>query len=202
MRPNRIDDARLLAALGDLPRERFVPEELEPVAYVDEDLPLGRGRFLTEPLVLARLVQAARIVPGAKVLDVGCATGYGAAIMARLGASTIALDDSREVADRARATLAALGVSGVEVVVGPLAAGWPARAPYDAIVIEGGAAEVPRTLLDQLAEGGALLAVVVHDAAGKLTRFEKRSGAIVPVVLSDASIPLLAAFAKAPRFVF
>jgi protein-L-isoaspartate(D-aspartate) O-methyltransferase len=202
MRPNRILDRPLLDALGTLPRERFVPHGLEAVAYVDEDLPLGQGRFLTEPLVLARLIMNAGVRQGSRVLDVGCATGYGAAVMARLGAAVTALEEVREVADRARANLGALGLSGVEVVVGPLVAGWPAKAPYDAILIEGGIAEAPGAILSQLADGGALTAVVLSGAAGHIMRFEKRAGIVAPVVLENAQTPALAAFAQAPRFVF
>jgi protein-L-isoaspartate(D-aspartate) O-methyltransferase len=201
MRPNRVTDPALIEALARVPREGFVPDGLKANAYIDEDLPLGGGRFLTEPLVLARLIQAARPEPGAKALDVACATGYGAAVLAELGVRVVALEESAALADRARAALATrAGV--VEVVVGPLAAGWSAAAPYDAIVIEGGVAEVPPALLDQLAEGGSLTAVLVDRGASRLVRLVKQGGVVSTVDLYDAAVPALAAFAPPLKFTF
>ncbi|MGH6717970.1 MAG: protein-L-isoaspartate O-methyltransferase family protein [Alphaproteobacteria bacterium] len=201
IRPNRVTDPALVEALSRVPREGFVPAGLKANAYVDEDLPLGGGRFLTEPLVLARLIQAARPANGAKVLDIGCATGYGAAVLAELGVRVVALEDQATLADRARAALGArAGV--VEVVVGPLRAGWPAAAPYDAIIIEGGVAEVPPALLDQLADGGSLAAVLIDTGVGRLARLVKQGGVVSRVDLYDAAVPALDAFAAAPKFAF
>jgi protein-L-isoaspartate(D-aspartate) O-methyltransferase len=201
MRPNRVTEPALVEVLGQMPRERFVPEPLRPTAYVDEDLPLGGGRFLTEPLVLARLIQAIRVKPGAKVLDIGCTTGYGAAVLARLGARVTALD-GLDMAARARANLAELGVTGVEVVSGPLRDGWRAGAPYDGIIIEGGVARVPDALFDQLAPGGCIATVLTGEGAGRLVAFAKLGDGIARRDLFDAAVPALAAFAPEPGFVF
>lgn len=201
MRPNRVTEPALVEALGHVPRERFAPDALRAAAYVDEDLPLGGGRYLTEPLVIARLIQAIRIRPDAKVLDVGCATGYGAAILARLGARVVALDDDAMVR-RAGAVLSALGIGGIELAAGPLDQGWRQGAPYDGIIIEGGVAQVPDALLDQLAEGGHLAAVLTERGAGRLACFSRQGGVTSRRDLFDAAVPPLAAFAPTPGFVF
>lgn len=201
MRPNRVTEPALVEALSRIPRESFVPEGLKANAYVDEDLPLGDGRFLTEPLVLARLIQAAGPGPGATVLDIGGATGYGAAVLAELGVRVVALEESETLARQARAVLGARAGS-VDIVVGPLRAGWPGGAPYDAIIIEGGVVEVPPGLVDQLAEGGSLAAVLMGEGTGRLVRLTKQDGAVSRVDLHDAAVPLLAAFQPAPTFVF
>lgn len=201
MRPNRVTELALVEALGQVPRERFVPEPLRPTAYVDEDLPLGGGRFLTEPLVLARLIQAVRVKPGAKVLDIGCATGYGAAVLARLGARVVALDGP-DMAARARANLAELVVKGVDVVSGPLRDGWRAGAPYDGIIIEGGVARVPEALFEQLAPGGGIATVLTDEGVGRLVTFTKLGDGMARRDVCDAAIPALAAFEPEPGFVF
>jgi len=202
MRPNRVIETMLVEALGRVPRERFVPESLRATAYVDEDLPLGESRFLTEPLVLARLVQAARTKRGSKVLDIACATGYGAAVLAELGARIVALEETERMAEWARKAIGYPDVGSVQVVTGPLREGWPAQAPYDAIVIEGGVVDVPAVLLDQVAEGGCLVTVMIEQGVGRLVRYVKQSGVVSRVVLFDASAPPLTAFAAAPKFVF
>lgn len=202
MRPNRVTEAMLVDVLGRVPRERFVPEALQAAAYVDEDLPLGDGRFLTEPLVLARLIQAARPRRGSKVLDIACATGYGAVVLAELGARVVALEETEHMAERARKAIGTPDVGSVQVVAGPLREGWPAQAPYDAIIIEGGVADLPAALFDQVADGGCLVAVMIESGVGRLVRHVKQSGVVSRVVLFDASVPPLAAFAAARTFVF
>ncbi len=202
LRPSRVVDPRVLEAVAAVPRERFVPERLRHVAYADEDLPLGGGRFLTEPLVLARLIQAASIAGTDTVLVVGCASGYGAAIIARLAHQVVALECDVNLAAAAQASLMAVGAVNVEVVTGPLAAGWPRGAPYQAIVIEGAVAAVPPALLDQIAEGGRLAAVVRPNRSGKATLYRRIAGTIASVEQFDAACPPLPGFAAKPAFVF
>ena len=201
MRPNRVTEPALVEALGHVPREHFAPAVLRSSAYVDEDLPLGDGRFLIEPLVLARLIQAIGVRAGAKVLDIGCATGYGAAVLARLGARVVALDDDA-MARRASSALSALGVGGVDVVAGPPRDGWAAGAPYDGILIEGGVGHLPEHLFEQLGDSGRLAAVMIGQGVGRLASFNMVSGTFARRDLFDAWVPPLAAFAPAPRFVF
>jgi protein-L-isoaspartate(D-aspartate) O-methyltransferase len=202
LRPSRVTDPAVLAAVAAVPRERFAPESLRGAAYVDEDLPLGGGRFLIEPMVAARLIQAAEVGRDDAVLVVGCATGYGAALLARLARRVVALECDAGLAAAARANLAAVGADGVEVVVGPLPAGWPARRPYHAILIEGAVQEIGPALADQLAEGGRLVAVVRRDRAGHAVLGRKIGGTLTITELFDAACPVLPGFARPSRFEF
>jgi len=200
---NRITDPLVIAQLSELPRELFLPEPLRGIAYVDEDVPLGQDRYLIEPLIAALLVQAAEIDDDDLVLDVGTGTGYTAALAAGMASAVVALESDPPLAAAARTALAGCGCESVEVVEGPLAAGWPAQAPYDAILFAGGVAEVPRAILDQLAEGGRLVAVVMQDRRfGHGQLFLRHAGVISHRTLFDASLPLLPGFAPEPTFRF
>ncbi len=136
VRPNKVTDPRILAAMRHLPRERFIPPDLAALAYADADVPLGAGRVLIEPMVIARLLQLAAVAVGERTLVVGAGTGYGAAVLAACGARVTALEESAPLLAIARSILAELA-PGVSLVSGPLAAGWPPGAPYDVILIEG-----------------------------------------------------------------
>lgn len=166
LRPNEVTDPRLLAAMRALPRERFVPSRLTGLAYVDDALEVfpaidgAPGRFLLAPMVLARLIQLAAIEPQDSVLDIGCATGYSTAVLANLGHRVVGLEPEPELARAARGNLRELGIDNADIVEGPLGAGFPARAPYDVIVLNGSVPEVPAALLPQLKDGGRLVAIV------------------------------------------
>jgi protein-L-isoaspartate(D-aspartate) O-methyltransferase len=202
IRTSDVTDLRVLAAFDEVPRERFVPPHRQALAYLDLDVPLegaGGARRLLKPMVLAKLIQAADVRAGDRVLDVACGTGYSSAILARLAAAVIALEEDAALADAAVATLAA---DNVKVVGGPLSAGWPRAAPYDVILLNGSAEIVPQALLDQLADGGRLVGVVGRAPIGKGTVY-RRSGAHVSAHPEfDAVAPLLPGFAKPPAFVF
>jgi len=205
LRPNRVTDAALLAAMGAVPREAFLPEARRALAYVDDDVPLGGGRALMEPMVFARLVQAASVGPGARVLVVAAGAGYGAAVLARMGATVVALETPGARAEALRSALAAAGAAGVTVVAGPLAEGWAAAVPYDVILIEGAVEEIPEALTAQLAEGGRLVTVRASGRPGVLgraVRLLRVAGTVTEVVLFDAGTPLLPEFRRAPAFVF
>lgn len=203
IRTNKVTDARVLAALEAVPRELFVPKRLQGVAYVDEDLAIAPGRYLMEPMVLARLLQAAEIESDDVVLDIGCATGYAAAVLARLAATVVAVESDPTLAEDATARLAELDVDNVAVVEGPLEQGYATQGPYDAIVLEGGVDAVPETITGQLAEGGRLVAVVTGGSrVGKATLMLRVHGALSRRVLFDAATPLLPGFRIEPGFVF
>ena len=189
-----VTDLRIIAAMLDVPRERFAPGR-EAIAYLDVDLPVGGGRAILKPMVFAKLLQAAGIGPDDKVLDVGCATGYSAAVLARLAGHVTALDEKTE-----QAMLA--GMPNVTVVAGALNAGWEKDAPYDVIIIEGAVEVVPQALFGQLKEGGRLLAVVGAVPMGKATIYRASGGHVTAQPLFDAAASALPGFAKPPAFVF
>ena len=203
LRPNRVTDGRVSDAFSRLRRELFVPEHLRGVAYVDEDLPLGRGRYLMEPMVAARLLQA--LMPGAKetALVVGAGVGYEAALLALLTRSVVALEADEELARLGRAALVDHRIATVLYAEGPLAAGHRQRGPYDLILFAGAAVEIPSEIAAQLAEGGRL-AVVLHpgQGVGRATLATRTGGVLAQRVIFDAATPLLPAFVPKPAFVF
>ncbi len=202
LRPNRIDDPRLLQAMGDVPRERFVPEALRGCAYGDDDLALGGGRFLIEPLALAKLLQVAEPRPGNVALAIGDATGYAAAVLARLVATVVLLVPGEVDAGPVEALLGELGCGNVVLRTGEALAGHPAQAPYDVIVLTGSVPELPDALLDQLAEGGRLTAVVERGRSGKVTVARKVNGAVGQLTPFDAQIPRLPGLRRETGFQF
>jgi protein-L-isoaspartate(D-aspartate) O-methyltransferase len=159
VRPNKVIDPRIIRAMRTLPRERFVPSHLAPRAYADEDVPLPGGRCLMEPMVIARLVQMLRVRDGEKGLVVAAGAGYGAALLDACGGLVTALEQDPALLAIARTVLPAYAPR-VTIVEGPIAAGWPAAAPYDFILIEGGIAAIPDLLAAQLAPTGRLAAVL------------------------------------------
>ena len=203
VRTNKVTDSKVVDALLTVPRERFVPEKLRGVAYVDEDLPVGGARYLLEPMVLARLLQEARIKPTDRVLDVGAATGYSTAVIARLAQSVVALESEPRLADEARRNLHELMVQNASVVTGDLAAGNPKSAPYDVILVNGALAGLPPALKAQLAEGGRLAAVVKPGAGmGQASLFTRVGEVVSGRIVFDAGTPLLPGFVPQESFVF
>ncbi len=203
LRPNRVSDERILATLGTVPRERFVPSARRGLAYVDEDLDVGHGRTLMEPMVFARLLEAAAIKPSDIVLDIGCGTGYSTAVIAGLCDTVVALESEPALADMARARIEELGIENAAVLDGPLAEGYPKQAPYDVIFINGAVAVLNDGLTAQLSEGGRLVAVVRPDAGpGRASVLLRQSGAVSRRQYFDASIPVLPEFTAPPQFVF
>jgi protein-L-isoaspartate(D-aspartate) O-methyltransferase len=202
LRPNKVTDRALLDAMESIPREEFVPEAYRAAAYVDEDVPLGNRRYLLEPMVLARLIQAASVTGSDVVLDVGCATAYGVAVLSRLASTVVGLECDKALAARANSLLARLGLDNATVLEGPLEQGVPRQAPYDVIVVEGMADEVPRPLLDQLADGGRLVAVVRERGLGRAALFLRGGGGISTRILFDAAVFPLPGLQREPGFVF
>jgi protein-L-isoaspartate(D-aspartate) O-methyltransferase len=212
LRPNQVTDRRLLAAMGALPRERFVPPRLRGVAYSDETIEIfpavdgAPARFLLAPMVFARLTQLAAIGPDDSVLDVGCATGYSTAALAALGRSVVGIEPEPELAEAARGALLALGIANAEIVEGPLERGHQAGAPYDVILVNGSLPEPPETLLSQLNEGGRLVTVlssgVNSGAQGKAYCFIKVGGEASGRPRFDAGAEPLPGFSPALAFTF
>jgi len=200
-----VTDRAVLAAMGDSPRERFVPDSRIALAYLDQNVSLrdgdGEPRWMLQPMVIARIIQALEVVPGSRVLDVGAGYGYASDIFARLGAHVTALESDEALAAQARTRLAGAQPS-IEVRVGPLAEGCPDRAPFDIILVNGAVAKRPETLLRQLSDGGRLACLGRDGAAGHALLHVRAGEGFGSRRLFDASAPLMPAFLTEPAFAF
>lgn len=208
VRVNDVTDPGIIAAMLDLPREQFVPKPCMELSYIDEDLLVREAkgaapaRYLMEPMTLAKLVQALELTPESQVLDIGCATGYSAALLGRLAAKVTALEEDPELSPIAARLLSGLKARNVTVVAGPLNAGWPQGAPYDAILVEGSVEFVPESITTQLKDGGRLVAVVGSGRSAKAMVHIRSGGVVSARPIFDAAIPPLPGFARPPQFVF
>lgn len=204
VRPNKVTDTRIIAAMRQLPRERFLPPGRAALAYIDEDVPLGDGRVLLEPMAIARLIQLTAVLPGERALVVGAGTGYGAAILAACGARVTALEEAAPLQAIARAALAELAPS-VSLVTGPLAAGWPPGAPYGVILIEGAVRDIPPAIASQLhKETGRLVTIIagsdIH--GGHAVLAEVTAAGLRPQPMFDCATPPIPSLLPSPGFVF
>ena len=196
LRTSDVRDARLLEAFLDTPREAFVAPALARLAYLDQDAPASgpAGRKLLAPRTLGLLLQAAAVEPGERALEVGGGSGYGAAILASMGAKVVALETDSAAA---RAAL-----KDVDIVEGPLFKGAPSKGPYDVIVINGAIEISPSDLIDQLAPGGRLVAVDVRAGSGRAVIIEKSASGLSERALFDSRADVLPGFERAPAFTF
>ncbi len=202
IRTNRVTDPVVIGAIAALPREAFVPKAMQSLAYRDGDLPVGGDRYLMEPMVLARLLQLVHVHPTDVVLDIGCATGYSAGVLARMAATVIALESDPALAKAAMAVLAAQGIDNAAVVTAPLTGGYPAQAPYDIIVFEGMVDIIPEDIRDQLAEGGRLVAMVQGNRLATATLITRTGQIFSRRTAFEGSIARLPGFEQSPGFVF
>ena len=188
-----IDDARVLAAMGRVPRHRFVPADIAAQAYLDQPLPIGHGQTISQPYIVALMTQLARPRAGMRVLEVGTGSGYQAAVLAELGAEVYSIEIVAPLAERAGRVLRELGYDTVAVRSGDGYAGWPGHAPFDAIVVTAAPERVPPPLLAQLARGGRMVVPVGPVlAVQELRVIEKRAdGSLVERVVSPVRfVPL------------
>lgn len=174
LRRRDVSDRRVLEAMRSVPRHRFVPEDLDHLAYSDAPLPIGHRQTISQPYIVALMSQMLLLHGPEKVLDVGTGSGYQAAILARLAQRVISLERIPELAEAARVLLAEIGVENVEVHVADGSSGWPSEAPYDAILVAASAPRAPRPLLEQLAEGGRLVIPVGGVEGQVLERWTRR----------------------------
>jgi protein-L-isoaspartate(D-aspartate) O-methyltransferase len=203
IRPNDVTDPRILAAMLEVPRERFVPSQRRELAYLDDDIVVreaadGRpARHLMEPMILARLIQALNLSAQDRALDVGCVTGYSTALLTHLAGSVYGLESEPDLAAAAQKN-----VANAQIVTGSLSEGVAQAAPFDAILINGSVEVVPETLLAQLKEGGRLVAVVRKGPLGRATLHARNNGAVSARPLFDAAVPALPGFEAPKVFVF
>lgn len=203
IRPNRVIDPRIVGAMRRLPRELFLPADRTALAYADEDIPLGNGRYLMQPMAIAKLVQLAAPLQRERALVVGAGTGYGAALLAACGTRVTALEDDPALLAIARRVLTQLA-PGIDLAIGPLAAGWPPGAPYDLILIEGAVPAIPPALAGQLRDnGGRLVAVIGTDGRTSQAVLAESTGAgLRAQPIFDCAVPPLPSLQPAPAFVF
>lgn len=199
LRTTGVADARVLAAVGEVPRERFVPRERLAIAYADAAVPLGHGRELSPPMATARLLSEASPRRRERAMVIGAATGYSAAVLDRLAASVVAVEEDADLAAFARAALAG---TRVEVVENSLAAGHGAGAPYDLILIDGAVEAVPDAIVAQLADGGRLAAAILDRGVTRLGVGRKAGGAFGITMFTDAAAAILPGFVKPKTFSF
>ena len=200
VRTTDVTDLRVISAMLEVPRERFMPPASVSLAYLDLDVPVGGARRLLRPMVLAKLIQAAELKASDRVLDVGCATGYGAALLGRIAGDVVALEQDTALAKTAGDSL--LSQPNVRVVTGALAEGWAQNAPYDVVIMEGAAELVPEALCQQLKNGGRLVCVLGTGPASKAMLYTRSSGEVGGRRVFDAAAALLPGFAKTPVFAF
>lgn len=205
LRTTGVSDPRVVAAMGAVPREKFVPEQRLAIAYADALVPLKPGRHLNTPMSLGRLLTEAHPAATDRALVVGAATGYAAAVLGRLVGHVVALEEDEELAARAKAALAALPAEDkgdVDLVRGPLAKGWKKGAPYDLILIDGSVEQVPQVLIDQLADGGRLATGLIEDAVQRLCLGRKGGDGFGLIAFADAASAMIPGFEKPRAFNF
>jgi protein-L-isoaspartate(D-aspartate) O-methyltransferase len=199
LRTTGVNDPRVISVMATVPRERFVPAELRMLAYMDRPVALGSGRELNVPEAIGALLTAAAVVPGDRVLVVGAATGYTAALLERLAGEVVALEEDVELVAFARA---ALSDSSVRLVEGPLAEGWQDSAPYDLILVDGLIEHVPDALVAQLADTGRLACAILDRGASRLALGRKAGTGFGLDQFADCEASPLPGFAKPKSFVF
>lgn len=207
LRPNGIQDERILSAMERTNRAPFVPEEYASIACIDEEILIAKDRVMLRPLVLARLIQAADIQPDDNVLNIGCATGYSTVILAHLSRSITATESNADLCASTRHHLSMRNLDRVNVVNAPLTQGHSEKGPYHAIVINGAVDDVPTTLLQQLAEGGRLVTIQRDPTAathahnlGHLIVYTRVNNHITKRDLGSATANLLKDFTAPPSF--
>lgn len=200
VRPSDVTKFPIIDAMLTVPREQFVPDALRETAYMDGNIDLGDGRVVLEPRSFAKLLDGLSIAPGELVLDLGCGLGYSAAVIAHLAEAVVALEEDPQMAREAEARLGDAGADNVAVVQAVLSEGAPKHGPYDVIILEGAAEQVPASLLAQLKDGGRIGVLFMDGALGQARIGYKTDGVVSWRFAFNASAPVLSGFAKAPAF--
>ena len=199
LRTTGTNDPAVLAAIGEVPRERFMPEARMAMAYADALVPLTPGRDMNNPMALGRLLTEASPEKGERALVIGAATGYAAAVLSRLVGHVVAVEDDPELAGFARTALAGYPVTLIE---GPLGEGHAAGGPYDLILVDGAIEFVPDALIAQLTDNGRLAAAMLDNGVSRLSLGRKAGDGFGTAAFSDAAAAILPGFAKPKTFTF
>jgi protein-L-isoaspartate(D-aspartate) O-methyltransferase len=202
VRVNDVTDRRLVAAMRDIPREKFAPRGKLASAYADLHVEVAPGRWLIRPRDFSKLVQFLDVQPGDLVLDLACGLGYSSAVLARLAETVVAVEDSDALVERASRTLSESGADNAVVIKGSLKAGAADQGPFNVIFVNGAVAEPPAAWLDQLADGGRLGVFEMARGAGQAVLYRRDGGVVGRRALFDAQAPMLPGFAPQPEFVF
>jgi protein-L-isoaspartate(D-aspartate) O-methyltransferase len=176
LRLRGIADQRVLDAMGKVPRHVFVPKRYWHDAYDDHPLPIGEEQTISQPYIVAIMLESLALKPGDKVLEVGTGSGYATALLAELAGEVLSMERHQTLADEARRVLDELGYRNVRIMAGDGSRGFPESAPYDAILVSAGAYEVPHALVEQLAEGGRLIIPVGHGDSQQLQLIRMQNG--------------------------
>lgn len=200
VRPSDVTRFPVIDAMLAVPREAYVPDALREAAYAGENLPLAPGRVVLEPRTLAKLLDALDLQPGELVMTVGAGLGYGAAVAARLAEAVIAVEEDEALAAEAQRRLAEQGVDNAAVHAGALAEGAARHAPYDVILVEGGAEVLPPALAAQLREGGRIGCLFVEGGLGAVRIGRKTGDGLVWRFAFNAAAPVLPGFARSREF--
>jgi protein-L-isoaspartate(D-aspartate) O-methyltransferase len=194
LRRRGIDDERVLAAMAEVPREHFVPEEIRSSAYNDSALPIGHEQTISQPWVVAAICQALRLSGEETVLEIGTGSGYSAAILGRLAGRVVSIERVPELGETARGKLDELGIENVKVVVGDGSRGYPQEAPYDAIAVHAATPEAPHSLLAELATNGRLVVPIATGSADLLVAFIREDGSLRQETIGPCRfVPLIGA---------
>ena len=205
IRPNKVIDELVLSAFAETPRELFVQKAMRDIAYIDEDLPLCNGRYLMEPMILARLIQSLALQISDNVMIVGVGTGYSATIISQIAASVIGIESRAPLLQKAESNLATLDVSNTILFKGRLQDGYEKEAPYNAILIDGGVSFVPDNILNQLSENGRLVSIYRPSniaSAGEASVWMRSGKKFSRTCLFNAQVPTLEEFKEKTEFCF
>jgi protein-L-isoaspartate(D-aspartate) O-methyltransferase len=202
VRPSDVTNFPIIDAMLSVPREEFVPAALRELAYVGGAVTIAPGRTLLDPRTIAKMLDAGDLSPGDAVLEIGCGLGYATALLARIVEAVVAVEEDAGLAADAEAALGAQGIDNAAVVTGPLAEGHARSGPYDAVMIFGGVEELPPALIDQVKEGGRLVAIFMNGAHGEAREGLKSDGRMTWRMAFNATADVLPGFHRAPSFTF
>ena len=195
LKPNKIKDNEVINAFLNVPREMFVKKNHIKHAYLDDNLSLGNGRFLLNPVILSRLIQALELKKNETILNIASGSGYGVVILSYLAGTVLGIENDKNLLEKSLELLLNLDVNNAAIIKGDIKEGFVKQAPYDAILIEGAVEKVPEIILTQLSDKGRLVTVQSNESGyGKAILIEKFNNNFITNILFDAYVPILSGF--------